>query len=108
MPFPKAEAPFSLRHVSVYVCGGGVCGCVCARAHSCPILCNPIDCSPPGSFVCPWDFPGKNTAVGSHFLLQGIFLTQGSNPRPQGLLHWQVDSSPLRHLGSLWVVCVYL
>ena len=29
---------------------------------------------------CPWDFPGKNTGVGSHFLLQGIFLTQESNP----------------------------
>ena len=33
----------------------------------------------------------------SHFLLQGIFLTQGSN---QGLLHWQVDSLPLSHRGS--------
>ena len=32
----------------------------------------------------PWDFPGKNTGVGCHFLLQGIFTTQGSNP---GLLH---------------------
>ena len=32
----------------------------------------------------PWDFPGKNTGVGCHFLLQGIFLTQGSNP---GLPH---------------------
>ena len=32
------------------------------------------------SFLCPWVFPGKNTGVGSHFLLQGIFLTQGSNP----------------------------
>ena len=30
--------------------------------------------------LCPWDSPGKNTGVGSHFLLQGIFLTQGSNP----------------------------
>ena len=29
--------------------------------------------------LCPWDFPGKNTAVGCHFLLQGIFWTQGSN-----------------------------
>jgi len=29
---------------------------------------------------CPWDFPGKNTGVGCHFLLQRIFLTQGSNP----------------------------
>ena len=43
------------------------------------------------------DFPGKNTVVGCHFLLQAIFPTQGSNP---GLLHWQVDSLPLRHLGS--------
>ena len=32
----------------------------------------------------PWDFPGKSTGVGCHFLLQGIFLTQGSNP---GLQH---------------------
>ena len=29
--------------------------------------------------VCSWDFPGKNTGVGCHFLLQAIFLTQGSN-----------------------------
>ena len=34
----------------------------------------------------PWDFPGRNTGVGCHFLLPGIFLTQGSNPR---LLDWQ-------------------
>ena len=38
----------------------------------------------------PWDFPGKNTGVGCHFLLQGIFPTQESNP---GLL-LQTDSSP--------------
>ena len=30
--------------------------------------------------LCPWDFPGKNTGAGCHFLLRGIFLTQGSNP----------------------------
>ena len=30
---------------------------------------------------CPWGFPGKNPGVGCHFLLQGIFLTQGSNLR---------------------------
>ena len=47
--------------------------------------------------LCPWDFPGKNTAVGYHFLLQGIFLTQGLN---LSLLHWQADSLPLSHLGS--------
>ena len=31
-------------------------------------------------FLCPWHFPGKNPGVGCHFLLQGIYLTQGSNP----------------------------
>ena len=34
----------------------------------------------PPRLLCPWSFPGKNTALGCHFLLQGIFLTQGSNP----------------------------
>ena len=45
----------------------------------------------PASLLCPWNSPGKNTRVGSHFLLQGIFLTQGSNLH---LLHWWVDSLP--------------
>ena len=45
------------------------------KAQFCPTLCNPMDCMAPLS----WDFPGKNTGVGCHFLLQGIFLTQGLN-----------------------------
>ena len=53
-------------------------------------------CSLSGSF-CPWDFSGKNTEVGCHFILQGIFLTQGSDLR---LLNWQVNSLPLSLLGS--------
>ena len=40
---------------------------------------------------------GKNTGVGSHFLLQRIFQTQGSNP---SLLHWQVNFLLLSHQGS--------
>ena len=36
---------------------------------------------------CPWDFPGENTGVGCHFLLQGIFPTQGLNPHLLHLLH---------------------
>ena len=63
--------------------------------QSCPTLCDPIDSSPPGS--CPWDSPGKNTGVGCHVFLQGIFPTQGSN---LCLLHWQVDSLTLSHQGS--------
>ena len=38
----------------------------------------------PARLLCPWDSPGKNTGVGCHALLQGIFPTQGSNP---GLPH---------------------
>ena len=55
-----------------------------------------MDCSMPVSSV-HGDTPGKNTRVWCHFLLQGIILTQGSNPR---LLHWQADSFPLSHQGS--------
>ena len=59
------------------------------------LFCNPVDW--PSGLLCPWDFPGKNTGVGCHLLLQGIFLTQGSN---LCLLHWQAGSLPLSHLGS--------
>ena len=47
----------------------------------------------PTRLLCPWDSPGKNTGVGSHALLQGIFLTQGLSPRLLGPLHWQAGSS---------------
>ena len=55
----------------------------------------------PTSLLCPWNFPGKITGMGCHFLLQGIFPTQGSNLHLLCLLHWQADSLPLHHLGSL-------
>ena len=54
----------------------------------------------PTRLLHPWDFPGKNTGMACHFLLQWIFLTQGSNPHFLCLLHWLVDSLLLRHLGS--------
>ena len=50
--------------------------------------CNPVDCSPPGSSV-HGDSLGKNTGVGCHALLQGIFLTQGLNLPLLSLRHWQ-------------------
>ena len=46
-------------------------------AQLCPILCDPMDYIPPDFSV--WDFPGKNTGVGCHLLIQGIFPTQGLN-----------------------------
>ena len=54
----------------------------------------------PTSLFCPWDFPGKNTGAGYHFPLQGIFLTQTSNPCLLYRWHWQADSLSLYHLGS--------
>ena len=47
--------------------------------------------------LCPWNLPGKNTGVGCHFLLQGIFQTQGLNPCLLSLLYWQEGSLPLSH-----------
>ena len=47
----------------------------------CPPLCNPMGHSLPGSSAQPRDSAGKNAGVGCHALLQGIFLTQGSNLR---------------------------
>ena len=59
----------------------------------CLTLSNPVDCSPPGSSV-RGDSPGKNTGVGCHDLLQGIFPTQRSNPPLLCFLYWQVGSLP--------------
>ena len=54
-------------------------------AQSCPTLCDPMD----------FRLPGKNTGVGCHSLLQGIFLTHGLNPSLLSLLHWQAGSLSL-------------
>ena len=51
----------------------------------------------PATLLCPWDFPGKNTEVGCHSLLQRIFLTQGLTP---GLLHCRQILYHLSHQGS--------
>ena len=75
--------------------------CVCAQSLS-PVLCSPMNCKP-ARLLCPLDFPGKNIGVCCHFLLQGIFPTQGTN---LCLLHWQANSLSLSHLGSY--VCYVL
>ena len=54
-------------------------------------VCDPMDCSPPGSSV-HGDSSGKNSGVGCHALLQGIFPTQGSNSCLSCLLYWQAGS----------------
>ena len=55
----------------------------------------------PARILCSWNLPGKNTGAGCHFLLQGIFLTQGWNPQGSPpLLRCQTDSLSLSHQGS--------
>ena len=77
--------------------------CTELNAYFCLLVCSVMSDSlqphrlEPTRLLCPWNSPGKNTGVGCHFLLQRIFLTQGSNP---SLLHWQVDSLLLSHQGS--------
>ena len=63
---------------------------LCSVTQSCPTLCNPMNCSLPGSSI-HGDSPGNNIGVDCHGFLQGIFPTQGSNPHLLCLLQWQVD-----------------
>ena len=75
---------------------------VCFRllSFSCSVISDSLETHglEPTRLLCPRDFPGKNTGVGCHFLLQRIFLTQGLNPH---LLHWQANSLPLSHQESI-------
>ena len=59
----------------------------------------------PTRLLCPWDFPGKNTGVECHSLLQGIFPTQGLNP---GLLHCRQFLYLLSHHGSFFFVFFFI
>ena len=70
----------------------GWCAWVCAQSLSSVWLSHR-----PARLLFPWDFPGKNTEVGCHFLLQGIFLSQGLNLH---LLNWQAGSLPLAPPGK--------
>ena len=77
-------------YIHVFMCVKSYQSCLTLRPHG-PQL---------ARILCPWDSPGKNTGVGCHVLLQGIFPTQGWNPRLLHLLHWQVGSLPLLASGK--------
>ena len=82
-----------------------VCVCACARACTCVYVCVPshvqLFCYPTTKLLFPWNFPGKNTGVGCHVLLWGIFPTHGLNWCLLHLLYWQAGSLPLCHLGAI-------
>ena len=79
-------------HVTADITQGSV---LCLVTRPCLTLCDAIDCNPPGSSV-HGDSPGRNTGVGYHALLQGIFSTQGSKP---GLPHCRRILYQLSYLG---------
>ena len=74
--------------------------CCCSLvAKSCPVLLWSHEAWP-ARLLCPWDFPGKNTGVGCHFFLQGIFLAQGLNLHLLCLLHCRQTLYLLSHCGK--------
>ena len=63
----------------------------------------------PSRFLCPWDFPGKNTGVGWDALLQGVFLMQGLNPHLLCLLHCGFfTSEPLGKPNFMYTLAQFL
>ena len=88
--FAWKQIIFPLRPVMTMCC------VLCLVAQLCPTLCNSVDCTPPGPSV-HGDSPGKNTGVGCHALLQGIFPTQGLNP---SLPHHRQILYHLSHQGT--------
>ena len=75
-------------------------------AHVCSVVSESLQ--PHGLYstrlLYPWNFPSKNTGMGCHFLLRGIF-----QPRDWTCVSWQVDSLPLHHLGSIYIyIYIYI
>ena len=73
------------------------CECVCVLSH---VLLYATLWTIAQQAPLSMEFSRQKYLSGLHFLLQGIFPTQGSNPPLLGLLHWQADSLPLCHLES--------
>ena len=80
--FPPSPSPT----ISISLFSMSKSALLCLFTKLGPTLCNPMNCSPPGSYV-HGDSTGKNTGVGCHVLLQGIFLTQGLNPYCRWILY---------------------
>ena len=78
--------------------------CVCILCSLVPDSLQPRGLQP-ARLLCPWDFSGKDTGVGCHFLLQRIFLTQGLKLCLLHLLYWQADSLLRSHLGGPRYCC---
>ena len=83
-----------------------ICVCVCACVTQLCLTLRPHGLQPI-RLLCPWNSPGRNTGVGCHSLLQGIFPTQGQN---LGLLHYRqiLYCLSLREFHIYMCVCIYI
>ena len=91
--------------------------CMCSlHAQSCLTPLRSMDpaMGSPARLLCPWDFPDKNTGASCHFLLQGIFPTQGSNPSLLHLMHWhrffitEPSGKPIYvYTQTIYISCIY-
>ena len=96
LAFPELKAPLvSIRDENLCRPCPYLQEAACSVALSCPTLCDPIHC--PCQAPLSIGFSRQEPWNGLLFPSQGIILTQGSNPH---LLHQQVDSLPLHHLGN--------
>ena len=106
VPHRHSASSFILSSALVFCCIMSIV--LCLVTQSCLTLFDPMDCSPPSSSV-HGDSLAKNTKVGCHALLQGIFPTQGLNP---GLPHCRQILYHLSHQGSTrileWVAYPFL
>ena len=102
----KSASCFILQFGLLYSLTAYMCVRACACMLSCSFVSDALGHNglQPTWFLCPWNFPGKNTEVGCHFLLQGNFLTQGLNLY---LLHWQADSLPLCYQESPYITVLH-
>ena len=84
------------------MCVGGACSVVSDSARMLSYFSCALLCATPWTvarrLLCLWDSPGKNTGVGCHALLQGLFPTHGWNPHLLSLLHCRWILFPLSHL----------
>ena len=96
--FPAQESNWGLLHCrqATWETLNGILVVELVKSLSCVQLLGPHGLQH-ARLLCPWDSPGKNTGAGCHFLLQGIFPTQESNP---GLLHCRQILYPLSYEGS--------
>ena len=94
---PHVPQNFSIENTLCfkYTCEESVCVCVSHLVISSSFRPHGLKLS---RILFPWDFPGKNTGMGCHSFLQGIFLTQGLNPH---LLHCRQILYQLSHRGRV-------